>query len=127
MYCNKHVNIAIPLCDTNIENGCIYFGPRMTDMQTDYFQDMPSASITLEKKESFKGDLICFDSYIPHSSYANKSDQKRIILFFTYTPISCGDFYEKYHADKFKNVPPDIYKEKGKKYRSGNTNTPSAF
>lgn len=127
MYSNKHVNIAIPLCDTNVENGCIYFGPRMTDMKTDYFQDMPAESLTLEKKESSKGDLICFDSYIPHSSYANNSNQKRIIIFFTYSPFSCGDFYEKYHSDKFKNVPPDIYKEKGKKYRSGNTNVPLAF
>tara|TARA_B100000886_G_scaffold340543_1_gene311049 strand:+ start:9563 stop:10309 length:747 start_codon:yes stop_codon:yes gene_type:complete len=127
MYCNKHVNIAIPLCDTNVENGCIYFGPRFTDMQTDYFEDMPEDSVTLEKKETNKGDLICFDSYVPHSSYSNKSDKKRIILFYTYTPFSSGDFYEKYHSDKFKNVPPDIYRKKGNSYRSGNTNIPSVF
>ena len=35
--------------------------------------------------------------------------------------------YELYHSDKFKNVPPDIYKVKGKKYRSGNTNIASEF
>tara|TARA_B100000212_G_scaffold300386_1_gene245703 strand:- start:2409 stop:3155 length:747 start_codon:yes stop_codon:yes gene_type:complete len=127
MYSNKHVNIAIPLSDTNVQNGCIYFGSCMTDMKTDYFQDLSEDSLNLEKTETFKGDIICFDSYIPHSSYANNSNQKRVILFFTYTPFSNGDFYEKYHADKFKNVPPDIYREKGKKYRSGNTNIPSAF
>ena len=127
MYCNKHVNIALPLCDTNIENGCIYFGPRMTEMKTDYFKDLPENSISLDKKETNKGDLICFDSYIPHASYSNNSDEKRIILFYTYTPFSNGDFYEKYHSDKFKNVPPDIYREKGKSYRSGNTNIASVF
>lgn len=127
MYCNKHVNVAIPLCDTNVENGCIYFGPRMTHMQTDYFQDLPNDSINLEKKETKKGDIVCFDSYVAHSSYSNKSNKKRIIVFFTYTPFSSGDFYEKYHSDKFKNVPPDIYREKGKSYRSGNTNIPSIF
>ena len=28
-YCNKHINIAIPLCSTNEENGCIFFGSKM--------------------------------------------------------------------------------------------------
>ena len=46
---------------------------------------------------------------------------------FTYIPKAQGDYYEQYHRDKFKNVPPDIYKEKGKAYRSGNTNKEKVF
>lgn len=121
-YTNKHITIAIPLCDTNDNNGCIYFGPKITNMQTDYFEDMKKDSISLEMVETKKGDIICFDSYIAHASYKNLSNEKRIIVFFTYTPLNNGDYYEQYHSDKFKNVPPDIYKVKGKKYRSGNTN-----
>lgn len=121
-YTNKHVNVAIPLCDTNDNNGCIYFGPRMTNMKTEYFQDIKEKEISLGKVETRKGDLICFDSYIAHASYKNLSEKERIIIFFTYTPLNDGDYYEQYHMDKFKNVPPDIYKLKGKKYRSGNTN-----
>ena len=73
------------------------------------------------------GDVILFDSYVPHASYENKTSDPRPILMFTYTPKSEGDYYEKYHADKFKNVPPDIYKEVGKSYRSGNTNITKAY
>lgn len=122
-YTNKHVSVAIPLCDTNYGNGCIYFGPKMTCMQTDYFKDINENDISLNMLETKKGDVICFDSYIAHSSYENSTNQERIIIFFTYTPFKDGDYYEKYHADKFKNVPPDIFKVKGKKYRSGNSNS----
>ena len=121
-YTNKHVTIAIPLCDTNYNNGCIYFGAKLTNMQTNYFEDLKEDNIDLEMVETKKGDIICFDSYVPHASYKNLSNTKRIIIFFTYTPLNNGDYYEQYHSDKFKNVPPDIYKVKGKKYRSGNTN-----
>ena len=83
----------------------VSFGPRLTEMVTGYFEDIPDNSINLKKYETNKGDLICFDSYIPHASYKNKSNNKRIIVFFTYTPKANGDLYERYHADKFKNVP----------------------
>lgn len=122
-YTNKHVTIAIPLCDTKHDNGCIYFGPKMTAMQTDYFQDINEVDICLDKVETRKGDIFCFDSYVVHASYKNFSNKERIIIFFTYTPFNDGDYYEKYHSDKFKNVPPDICKVKGKKYRSGNSNS----
>ena len=68
------------------------------------------------------GDILLFDSYVPHKSGSNNSKLPRPILFYTYTLSEHGDFYGKYHYDKFQNVPPDIHKEKGKKYRSGNTN-----
>ena len=122
-FANKHFNVAIPLCDTRYENGCIYFGPKMTDMYTEYFEDINENDFPLEKVETIKGDIICFDSYIAHASYKNLSDKERIIIFFTYTPFNNGDYYEAYYADKFKSVPPDICKIKGKKYRSGNSNS----
>ena len=96
-------------------------------MLTNYFEDLKEEEVSLNKYETNLGDIICFDSYIPHASYKNSSDKRRIIVFFTYSPLKNGDFYEQYHADKFKNVPPCIYKEKGKKYRSGNTNVSTEF
>ena len=121
-YCSKHITVAIPLSDTTIDNGCIYFGPRHTTQLTDMFEDL-NDDVQLSPISTEKGDIILFDSYVPHASYSNNSKDPRCILFFTYTPASCGSFYEAYHADKFKNVPPDIHKIKGKKYRSGNSNS----
>lgn len=54
-------------------------------------------------------------------SYSNKSNQINPVIYFTYSPKSEGDYYEKYHLDKFKNNPPDIYKDKNKNYYSNNT------
>ena len=109
-YTNKHVSIAIPLCDTFEENGALFFGEtvneQLTDLYTDLDLNLPYDAICTDI-----GDVILFDSYVPHASYENKTSDPRPILMFTYTPKSEGDYYEKYHADKFKNVPPDIYKE----------------
>ena len=121
-YCNRHVSVAIPLCDTNEENGCIFFGKKTNHMLTENFQDL-NEDTYLEVCPTNAGDIILFDSYVPHASYGNNSNLSRTIVFFTYAPSEFGNFYEQYHSDKFKNVPPDIYKIKGQKYRSGNSNS----
>jgi|TARA_R100001480_G_C4719386_1_gene179707 ectoine hydroxylase-related dioxygenase (phytanoyl-CoA dioxygenase family) len=120
-YTNKHISFLIPLCDTNDENGGIYFGKKVTKQLTPNFTDL-TLDLEYELVCTNLGDVILFDSYIPHTSYKNISKNFRPLLFFTYTPKADGSFYEIYHSDKFKNVPPDIYKEKGKAYRSGNSN-----
>ena len=127
MYTNKHINIAIPYCDTNELNGNIFFGSRTPHMLTDYFEDLTKYNENLIPVKTKKGDAIIFDSYIPHASYENNSTNKRQIIFLTYTPKSQGSFYEKYHSDKFKVLPPDICKVKGQSYRSNNTNVKSSY
>lgn len=125
-YSNKHITVAIPLCDTDEQNGCIFFGNKTKNKMTNDFEDLDE-NILLNPCPTKTGDIVLFDSYVPHASYKNNSDHPRTIMFFTYTPKQYGDFYEKYHADKFRNVPPDIYKIKGKKYRSGNSNSIQTF
>ena len=67
--------------------------------------------------------IIIFDSFVPHKSFINKTKKSRKILFFTYSynENKINTMYEDYHRDKFLVVPPDIYRLKNKKYRSGNT------
>ncbi len=121
-YCNRHITFALPFSDTTEENGCIYFGDTQQEQLTNTFEDL-SDDVRMEPVYTKKGDIILFDSYVPHASYENKTNEARSILFFTYTPASEGNYYEQYHVDKFKNVPPDIYKVEGKKYKSGNSNS----
>tara|TARA_R100000005_G_C4999171_1_gene205866 strand:+ start:2194 stop:2919 length:726 start_codon:yes stop_codon:yes gene_type:complete len=125
-YTNKHVSFALPLCDTNDDNGGIYFGETVTEQLTPNFTDL-DMKLDYTLVPTTLGDAIFFDSYVPHASYDNRTEDPRPFLFFTYTPKCAGNFYEQYHADKFKNVPPDIYKEKGKSYRSGNSNVEKVF
>jgi ectoine hydroxylase-related dioxygenase (phytanoyl-CoA dioxygenase family) len=125
-YTNRHVSLCIPLCNTDNENGGIYFGEKVTEQLTPKFTDLTD-DLKYELVCTELGDVIFFDSYVPHTSYKNISENSRPLLFFTYTPKSEGDYYEKYHSDKFQNVPPDIYKEVGKSYRSGNTNIEKVY
>ena len=131
-YSKKHFNVAIPIDDTYLENGCLWFADINCDkMLTREFTDL---DYSIVGKKLYKpsitdtGDIIIFDSYIPHKSFVNTTNKNRIILFFTYVLIDNDnnedDIYEHYHEDKFKSVPPNIYRDKNlnMKYRSGNTN-----
>lgn len=120
-YTDFQISVAIPLIATNAQNGAIEFGSPVKKMINNYHEDI-DIQLDYKMAETKVGDIVLFDSYVPHKSGPNRSKLPRPILFFTYTIKEKGDFYEKYHFDKFQNVPPDIYKEKGRKYRSGNTN-----
>lgn len=58
------------------------------------------AAIDWQLVEAAPGDVIVFDSYIPHRSLANRSQNTRRILFFTFSMASDGDLYQDYYAAK---------------------------
>jgi len=62
------------------------------------------------------GDAVFFDSYAPHRSGPNRTDQARRVLYITYNKASEGDSREKYYADKRRNYPPDIERDPNKDY-----------
>ena len=63
------------------------------------------------------GDVLFFDSYVPHASKANETDRARRILYLTYNAASYGDHRAQYFADKRANFPPDIERKPGTNYR----------
>ena len=119
-YSSFHATIAIPLTDTTLENGGLYFSETLNTQLTPNHVDISEKEAN-KLKYTFagtsKGDVIIFDSYVAHKSYINNSKYSRPILFFTYT-FDNENYYEKYHQDKFANNPPDIYKIAGHAYRS---------
>jgi len=125
-YSTKHITFALPLCNTTEENSALEFGPVLTEQKSPDFSDF-ELKAEYELTPTVVGDAVFFDSYVPHRSQRNKSASPSPCLFFTYTPSSEGDFYERYHSDKFNNNPPDIYKEEGNFYRSSNTNLPRIY
>jgi ectoine hydroxylase-related dioxygenase (phytanoyl-CoA dioxygenase family) len=62
------------------------------------------------------GDAVFFDSYAPHRSQPNRTDQARRVLYITYNKASQGDSRGKYYADKRRNYPPDIERDPNKDY-----------
>lgn len=57
--------------------------------------------------EADPGDVIFFDSYVPHGSPANTSDRSRRNIFLTFNRKSDGDLRAKYYADKWASYPPN--------------------
>ena len=62
------------------------------------------------------GDVLFFDSYVPHRSAPNNSDKARRALFITYNKASEGYKLPEYYEDKRRDFPPDIERPDGKVY-----------
>jgi hypothetical protein len=62
------------------------------------------------------GDAVFFDSYVPHRSGPNHSDEPRRVLYVTYNRLADGDHRTRYYADKRKSYPPDVERDPGKQY-----------
>ena len=61
-------------------------------------------------------DLIAFDSFVPHRSDINHSNNARRIFYFTYNRESEGSYYEDYFKKKRIELPPDFEREENKEY-----------
>jgi len=61
--------------------------------------------------EADPGDVIFFDSYVPHGSPANTSDRSRRNIFLTFNKLSDGDMRAKYYQDKWAKYPPNEIKD----------------
>lgn len=57
--------------------------------------------------EADPGDVIFFDSYVPHGSPANTGDKGRRNIFLTFNRRSDGDMRDKYYQDKWRNYAPN--------------------
>ena len=57
--------------------------------------------------EADPGDVIFFDSYVPHGSLANTGDRSRRNIFLTFNKQSDGDMRAKYYEDKWASYAPN--------------------
>lgn len=55
--------------------------------------------------EADPGDVIFFDSYVPHGSPANMSNKRRRNVFLTFNRRSAGDMRARYYRDKQAAYP----------------------
>lgn len=62
------------------------------------------------------GDLLFFDSLLPHRSGPNRTDQPRRALYLTYNKAAEGNRRDAYYREKRAVFPPDIEREVGRDY-----------
>jgi ectoine hydroxylase-related dioxygenase (phytanoyl-CoA dioxygenase family) len=121
---NYFVTAAIALDDSTIQNGCLEVAydyqkvmQNFTTIKTkfgsfpifDFYQcgqnngdiiNEVADKFRWQKIEMKRGDIVFFDSFVPHKSEKNNSPNQRRIFFLTFNPACYGDIYQKYYETK---------------------------
>ena len=120
-YADFYITALVSIDPATLENGCleVVAGWHDRGLVGDEFTPLTDEQIA---KMDFKpyptkpGDAMFFDSFAPHRSGPNMTDEARRILYVTYNKAAQGDHRERYFADKRANFPPEVEREAGKTY-----------
>jgi ectoine hydroxylase-related dioxygenase (phytanoyl-CoA dioxygenase family) len=100
-----HVSCMLPLEPATEASGCLWVAdgrPREV-LAMDGLRGLAGAvvdALDWHPVELQPGDLLWFDSYVPHHSGTNVTDQARRALYLTYNAASAGDVRSTYYEDK---------------------------
>jgi hypothetical protein len=121
-YAPLFVTALVSIDPTSIENGCLEISssPRQSGLIGREWEPLTShqmAGLDLVPVPTRPGDVVFFDSYVPHASRPNLTPDPRRVLYVTYNRASDGDHRASYFADKRESFPPDIERLPGVEYR----------
>lgn len=120
-YADFYITALVSVDPATVENGCLEMvkGWHNRGLVGDEWQpldDNAMDGMRFESCPTAPGDVVFFDSYAPHQSAPNLTDQRRRVLYVTYNRLSAGDHRTQYYADKRLSFPPDIEREPDKEY-----------
>ena len=120
-YAKLHVTALVSIDHATRENGCLEIAarPNKQELVGESWRPLgeeDTAGMTFEPVNTRPGDVIFFDSFVPHRSGPNHGDAPRRVLYVTYNRLSEGDHRAQYYADKRKSYPQDCEREEGKDY-----------
>ena len=115
----KYVTIALFGNNSTIENGCLEFGynnenTKFTSLLDYNKEESGNINNLIEESLSWypfiatPRDIVIFDSFVPHRSDDNITNDSRRIFYFTFNETKYGDLYELYNKKKRIEFPPDI-------------------
>ena len=121
-YGSTFVSVLIAVEDSNRSNSCVEYdisgcyinglaGPLWTPLTS---KDIPNAK--MKPIETKAGDIIIFNSYVPHGSKVNSSDKRRCNIYLTYNKASDGNHRLNYFSEKRKNYPPNNERDPNQEY-----------
>lgn len=107
----RHLNVALSLDDASSENGVLEFvlGKHREGLFSslyDVIDESYRSQWHFHSIFTMPGDMIIFDSYVPHFSKQNNSKDARKIVFLTYTGAEFADVAAKFFIDKRLRQPP---------------------
>ncbi len=120
-YASLFVTALVAIDAATAENGCLelaaghhargLIGTEWTPLTEDDLR-----GVTFVAYPTQPGDVVFFDSFVPHRSGPNLTAEPRRVLYVTYNRRSEGDRRLRYYADKRQSYPPDCEREPGKPY-----------
>ena len=119
----EYITIGIPLDNMTIKNGCLYMATGIA-RNREIYHNPSDNKISKHLIESWnwhpitckRGDVLIFDSFVPHRSEVNTTQNSRRIYYFTYNKKSEGEHREGYFNKKRELFPQDVDKIPGKDY-----------
>ena len=120
-YGKLHITAMIAIDETNAENGSVEMIAGMHKQgllgkMWSPLTDTDTSNASYQPVHCQPGDAVFFDSYAPHRSLPNNTDEARRVLYITFNGLSDGDQRAQYYADKRKNYPPDIERDPDRNY-----------
>jgi hypothetical protein len=121
-YAPLFVTALVSIDPATLENGCLEIAncPRQSGLIGREWEPLTAsemASFELMPVPTEPGDVVFFDSFVPHASAPNLTSEQRRVLYVTYNRASDGDHRAAYYADKRASFPPDIERLPGVAYR----------
>lgn len=121
-YAPLFVTALVSIDPATLENGCLEIAncPRQSKLIGGEWTPLTSsemAGFDLMPVPTRPGDVVFFDSFVPHASAPNLTSNQRRVLYVTYNRASDGDHRVSYYADKRASFPPEIERRPGVEYR----------
>ncbi|MBV8914184.1 MAG: phytanoyl-CoA dioxygenase family protein [Acetobacteraceae bacterium] len=113
------VTAVVTIDPATVANGCLELvaGRHREGLIGEEWQPLPEDGLGLQPMPTAPGEVLWFDSYVPHASKPNFTDAPRRILYLTYNLAEHGDHRALYFAEKRAAFPPDIERDGTKAYR----------
>mgnify|MGYP003546800753 FL=1 len=122
-----HVTVMLAVDFCTLDNGCLevvegLHGSGLFPQAADgtLHPDWVEAQVW-RPIEMAPGDVLFFDSYLPHRSGPNRSSEARRALYVTYNRASAGMRRDAYFAHKRHSFPPECERMPGVDYTHGAT------
>ncbi len=117
-YAPIFITAMVSIDPTTPENGCLEIAPRRLGegLMGEEWTPLAAGLVALKPVPTEPGDVIFFDSYVPHASKQNTTRAARKALYVTFNLASHGDLRAQYFADKYAAFPPDVDRDPNGSY-----------
>ncbi len=115
-YADFFITMGIVVDPNRLENAALSFmnsGNYKKKLMTGEWQPLTEDDPPYEPQQEYvlleadPGDVVFFDSYVPHGSPPNTGDRSRRNIFLTFNRLSDGDMWAGYYRHKRADYPPN--------------------